>query len=216
MTLTILEATLYYMGRHAQFDEDVILDAACGLVATGGPSALTVAAVASALQAPSGSIYYRFESRDVLAATLWLRSIERFQAGWIASVRQDDVSAGMRRGARFVLEWCRRDLAQAQVLLLYRSSDLVAGPWPEALRARNAAQRRRLARALADLDDRCGATSEPERLRVRFAVTDVPLAAVQRPLRSGRRPPAALDDIVDDAVCAVLDSLPNLANRRNP
>ncbi|MEJ7734392.1 MAG: TetR family transcriptional regulator [Polyangiaceae bacterium] len=47
-------------GRPAKFDREELLDAALALVAEGGPAALTLAALARAAGAPTGSIYHRF------------------------------------------------------------------------------------------------------------------------------------------------------------
>ncbi|WP_084780239.1 TetR family transcriptional regulator [Planobispora rosea] len=47
------------MGRPAKFGNDQILDAAAELAAEGGQAAVTVAAIAARLGAPSGSICHR-------------------------------------------------------------------------------------------------------------------------------------------------------------
>ena len=59
------------------------MDAAMRLVAEGGPNAATVAGIAGALGAPVGSIYHRFKSRDLLLARLWIRTVKRFQVGFL-------------------------------------------------------------------------------------------------------------------------------------
>ncbi|NOX28486.1 MAG: helix-turn-helix transcriptional regulator, partial [Actinobacteria bacterium] len=56
------------MGRRPKYSSDQILDAAASLLAADGPTALSVARIAARLGAPSGSIYHRFGSRDVLVA----------------------------------------------------------------------------------------------------------------------------------------------------
>ena len=46
-----------------------------------GLVAATMAAVAASLDAPIGSLYHRFNSKEELLARLWLRTAERFQEG---------------------------------------------------------------------------------------------------------------------------------------
>ena len=80
------------MGRPSKFDSEQMLDAAAGLVARGGPSRATVAAIAEKLEAPSGSIYHRFESRDLLLARLWIRTVRRAQEGFAAALDGPDLA----------------------------------------------------------------------------------------------------------------------------
>src|SRR5260370_40248012 len=68
------------MPRAPQFDETQILTAAGRLIARHGPSGATIAAIARALGAPTGSIYHRFDSRDGLLAEVWLGAAPAFQA----------------------------------------------------------------------------------------------------------------------------------------
>ena len=104
------------MPRPAKFDADQLLDTAAGLVVSeGGPAALTMTAVADRLGAPSGSIYHRFRSRDLLAASLWLRAVERFQDAVLPALEEHDVTTAARRSAATVLEWSRTNLVDAQL-----------------------------------------------------------------------------------------------------
>jgi AcrR family transcriptional regulator len=189
------------------------------LVRRSGPAALSVSAVAQSLGAPSGSIYHRFESRDVLAASLWLRTVERFQSDYFAALttsddpREDDPREVTRESAAFVLGWCRDHLDDARLLLLHRSSDLLVGPWPATLRHRNRRQRHALERFVTDISDRLGAVTKTDRRRVLFALFDIPYGAARGPLGRGRAPEPELDEIVDDAVCAAIDGI---STRRVP
>jgi AcrR family transcriptional regulator len=201
------------MPRPQRFSEDGLLDAALALVAENGPGALSMTAVADRAGAPSGSVYYRFDSRDVLAATLWVRTVERFQDEWHHAVDHPDPLTAVRQAAHFVVAWCRANTAAARLLLLYRSTDLTSSDWPEALRLRNDAQRQRYIDTVNDLCKRLGARSASQRRRVWFATTDLPLAAVRSAVAEGRAPENLLDTIVDDAVTAVMDGL---KQRRRP
>lgn len=195
------------MGRPSLYSRDQILDAGAALISSGGPSALSIAAVAQRLGAPSGSIYHRFASRDLLAASIWLRAVERFQTAWLRAVEHEDPSEAIRRGAGCVLTWSRDNLDDARLLLLFRSRDLVHGDWPPALDGHNRRLRAQLNGAMRDLDDRLGAVTPTDRRRVRFAAMDIPYGAVRGPLGRGRAPEPELDAMVDDAVTAVINRL---------
>lgn len=192
------------MGRPATFSEESILDAAADLIAVDGVGALSVVAVAKRIGAPSGSIYHRFPSRDHLVASLWLRTVDRFQDGWEQAALGPDPLQAARASARFVLRWSREHRRDAQILLLHNSNDLLSEDWPVELRKRNLAQRRRIQTSFAALANRLGATTEAEVRRLRFAIVDIPYGAVREPLSRGRAPHAALDDLVDVAVMALL------------
>src|SRR5260221_14615456 len=114
------------MGRPSKFDSEQMLDAAAGLVARGGPGRATVAAIAEQLGAPSGSIYHRFESRDLLLARLWIRTVRRAQEGFAAALDGPDLAEAARQAALHIPRWARSHLDEATVLLLYRREDLAA------------------------------------------------------------------------------------------
>jgi len=81
------------MPRPARYTVDELLDAAAALLTDGGPTAVTMSAVARAVGAPSGSMYHRFPTRAALCGGLWIRTEERFLAtgaeytGYLAAVR---------------------------------------------------------------------------------------------------------------------------------
>ncbi len=195
------------MGRRSKYSSDQILDAAASLLADDGPHALSVARIAGRLGAPSGSIYHRFGSRDVLVASLWLRAVEGFQNALDRAFDEPDPHLAARAFARRILDWTRTDTQSAQLLVLHRSTDLVDGEWPADLVARNREQLARVEHMTDVLGDRLGATSLAERRRVVFAVIDIPYGAVRSALARGEAPGPELNEIVDDAVVAVLDPL---------
>ncbi len=195
------------MGRRPKFSSDQILDAAEDLIAEHGPAALSIVRVAKRLEAPSGSIYHRFASRDLLVASLWLRTVEHFQNSVIPTLDEPDPYAAARALARRVLEWTRENPLPAQLLMLHQSNDLIVGEWPAEVMDRNHQQRLRVDRMIEGLCERLGATTTAARRRVSFAVIDVPYGAVRSSLIAGEVVPPELDVIVDDAVVAVLDAL---------
>jgi AcrR family transcriptional regulator len=108
-----------------------LLDAARTLALTDGPRAVTVAAIAGASGAPSGTLYHRFGSRDGILRAAWLRALEGFQARWLEAARDPDpLEAGVamvdlphgvvRRHAHTspMPRWLERDVADAARRLL--------------------------------------------------------------------------------------------------
>ncbi len=198
------------MSRPAKFTAEAILDTSLALVSEHGPSALTITAVAERLGAPSGSIYHRFSGRDVLAAALWLRSLRRFQAGFLSALHDPDPLRAAHRAAMHVVRWSRGHPSEARLLFLHRSEDLAHTGWPQDLRDENAALRKQLESAIGGL---CRSLAAPAsdsdfRRRVRFAVVDIPYAAVRQSLAAGRRPHPSLDGLAEEAVTALLAPLP--------
>jgi AcrR family transcriptional regulator len=195
--------------RPAKFSEDQILDAAMRLVAEGGPGAATIAGIAGLLGAPVGSIYHRFESRDLLLAKLWIRTIKRFQVGFVEALGADDVDEAALGAALYNVQWTRDHLEEARVLLLYRSEDL-AEKWPEELGEELATLNAGVFSAIKEYAQRrYGKDADANMLRrVVFALVDVPYAAGRRHLINGEPPPPQIDDLVTETLRCVLGNNP--------
>lgn len=184
------------MARPSKFDEEQILDATLELVAGGGPGAATVAAIADALGAPVGSLYHRFRSRDLVLAHLWLRTVRRFQVGFLAALASDNLDEAAVGAARHSVDWARQHLDEARLLSLYHRQDL-AGRWPEELGEELAGLNDDVEAAMRDHARRRYGDDDEEALRqLTFALVDLPYAAVRRSLRSGTPPPPGIDDLV--------------------
>jgi AcrR family transcriptional regulator len=183
------------MGRPPRHDTDSLLDAAVRLVEAGGPTALTVAAVAREAGGPSGSVYHRFAGRPALAAALWLRTVARFQAGFRAAVARDEPEAA----ARHVIAWCRANHGEAMVLL-YGARDFGYAEWTDADRAALDEMN-----ALASAELRAfAATSGLDFDRVVMALVDLPAAVVRRHLRTEGSIPESAEAQVTAAAEALL------------
>ena len=198
--------TLYHprMGRPAKFDSESMLDAAADLIAVGGPAQATVTAIAERLGAPSGSIYHRFESRDLLLAQLWIRTIRRAQAGFLEALEADEIHRAAQAAALHIPRWSRAHLAEATVLLLCRREDLAA-QWPDELGSSLSHLNDDLAAAMRRFTKRrYGRITSKDSQTVVFALVDVPYAAVRRYLIAGQPPPPAVDDLVTAACDAAL------------
>ena len=176
------------MGRAAKYTDQSILDAALGLISEGGTAAATVTAIAQRLGAPSGSIYHRFPSRDLLLATLWLRTVREFQSGFLSSLENDDPLTAARDAVRHTLEWTSAHPSEAAVLSMHRREDLIAR-WPEEL----GDELRRLNVGVELAIRRFAAAhfgeADPVTLgRAQFALVQIPYAAVRGALRGGGIP----------------------------
>jgi AcrR family transcriptional regulator len=182
-------------------DPDAILDATARIVLEHGARAASIAAIARAAGAPTGSLYHRFGSRDGILATLWLRTVRRFLTGILAAAAQEDpVEAGVAMAAATV-DFVRDHPADARLLLSLRRQDLLDGGPPEDLDAVNEPARR----AVTELARRLGLPRE----RVAMAVVDLPYGAVRRHLTRGGPPPRTLRRDVSAAARVLLTKEPS-------
>ena len=90
------------MAPPRKHDTDAILDAARALVLTAGPRAASVAAIAKASGAPTGTLYHRFGNRNGILAAAWLRALDRFQSRAIAAAADSPVETAVAVAVSFV------------------------------------------------------------------------------------------------------------------
>lgn len=181
------------MTRQAIFTAADFLHSAAHLVAQGGPPAATMAAILRHAQAPAGSLYYRYHSRDELLGELWLSLVESYQQQFLTLLRRGD---GLT-AALFTPRWTRAHRTEARVLLLHKARDFAADRWPPAFvqRAQQAADQ--LREGLRQFVQTGDAPSDDEQIqKTRFALIDVPYAAVRRYLSANQPIPHAVDDWV--------------------
>lgn len=195
------------MGRQPRFDEGDILEAALHRIAAQGPGAATIAGIAGDLGAPTGSLYHRFRSKDLLIATLWLDVAEEFQEGFLSVLGGGDPVEAGRSAILWSLDWCRRNPERARLLMLHRRSELLEGEWPDevvgraaALAGRAEAGMRRFAKR------RLGSGSKPALWRVRLALVDLPIGAARSDIEERRVPSHDLDGLLPAAADAILDA----------
>ncbi len=188
-----------------KFKRGEILDAALRAIAAHSLPRLTVAAVAGEMGGPTGSIYHRFESRDALLGELWLRTVARFQDGFVEVLDMaEDREAGLS-ATLFTPEWVRQHPAEARLLLLHRREDMLGRDWPHDMEERARGLGADLDRSLRTYARRAlGGADRRALQRLTFALVDVPLGAVRRYVAAGKRPPAAVDDLVGLAYAAVM------------
>ena len=181
------------------FADDDILDAARGVVVTGGPRALTLQTVGAAAGVPNGSIYHRFRSVDDLIARLWLRAAERSRAAALA-VGADAVAIALA-----IYDFCLAEREDALLLGAFRPADLLALKLsPEvAERVRtNDAPVQPLLRAAAQRA--FGRARRADREVIALAAVDLPYGFARRHLDAGTTPPPADRRRLEAAVRAVL------------
>jgi AcrR family transcriptional regulator len=203
------------MPRPSRFSETQILDATAAIVAAGGPGAATIGAIGNALKAPSGSIYHRFTSRDVLLGRLWLSKAVFFQNRFAEALAgADPVKAGLA-AALSMPRAVRDDFAGARIMLLHRREDFLDGDWPPDMAAEAIRLKQQIEDALnkiaRELFGRVGA--ETFQL-VYFAIIDVPLAAVRRHVANNEMPPPSVEDLIARTYTALIAAHP-LARARN-
>lgn len=194
------------MGRPAKHDAETLLDAAAAIIADQGPAAATMVAVAGRTGVPSGSVYHRFPSRAALMGELWLRTVSRFQAGWLHALRDDDPLAGLAAAARHVVAWSRRNRDEAR-LLLYGADEFAQADWPPDTRHAIEQHQRDAEAALRSVSATLGGGSETFERAV-LAAVDIPYATVRRRLRAGDPLPRRAETLVADCARALLSSPP--------
>ncbi|MFC4223504.1 TetR/AcrR family transcriptional regulator [Lysinibacter cavernae] len=186
------------MGRNPKYSTNEILDAARTLIARGGVGAATVVAIAAELGAPSGSIYHRFPSRDLIIAQLWIRTVQRFQAGYVRALRNPDRMRARSSAVRYVLQWSAENPSDAGILLSQSRTQLLA-TWPNELGSELVTLNDEVAAAMSEFVKDWFGSATPEAVgRARFALIELPYAAVRAHLTDGE----ALNGWAIDAVVA--------------
>lgn len=177
------------MGRPARFDGTAILSGAKRVSAEVGPQNLTIAAVAERSGAPVGSIYHRYESRDEILASLWLGIVEDFQERFLGALEGSDPVRSGLAAVRYVCDWVREHPLEARLLLLHRREDFACDRWPAGYRRRARLLARRATESLRAYALRLAGRDGAAELReVRFALVDLPTAALRRDVEAGASP----------------------------
>jgi AcrR family transcriptional regulator len=193
------------MPRRPKFSEAEIIDAAGVLVARDGPDAATIGAIGARLAAPSGSIYHRFATRDVLLGRLWLEKAAFFQDRFVAALGDPDPRAAGLAAALSIAAAARADLRAARIMLLHRKEDFLSAKWPADMAAEAARLGAQTNAALRDITRRLFGRASPRTLRLAsFAMLDVPLAAVRRHVAANEMPPPIVDELVRRAYGALI------------
>jgi AcrR family transcriptional regulator len=185
------------MPRPSRFSEVQILDATAALVAAGGPGAATIGAISHMLKAPSGSIYHRFASRDVLLGRLWLSKAAFFQNRFAAALAAPDPTQAGLAAALSMPRAVRDDFAGARIMLLHQRDDFLDGDWPPDMAAEAIRLKHQVDDAMNDIARKLFGRANPETVQLtNFAMIDVPLAAVRRHVANNEMPPDSVEDLI--------------------
>ncbi|HEY7934811.1 MAG TPA: TetR/AcrR family transcriptional regulator [Solirubrobacteraceae bacterium] len=195
------------MARSVVHQAEDILDATRDLLLSRGTRAASIAAIAKASGAPVGSLYHRFGSRDALLAEVWLRALSRFHSHFFAAAEQDDPALAAAAMAAAVITFAREHPSDSRVLMTVRSRDLFDHQPAQALRARREAMNAQLDAVIRELaSSRYGRADRRAIERVRFAVVDLPAAALRRHTDTATALPEWLESEVSSAATGILTS----------
>ena len=205
------------MPRPSRFSEAQILDATAAIVAAGGPGAATIGAIGHMLSAPSGSIYHRFASRDVLLGRLWLTKAAFFQNRFVAALTEPDPAKAGLTAALSMPRAVRDDFAGARIMLLHRRDDFLDGEWPRNMAAEAIGLKQQVDQAINDIARRLFGRVGPETLQLAyFAMIDVPLAAVRRHVANNEMPPRSIENPIARTYGALISPPRGQGRARNP
>src|SRR5690606_17053359 len=131
--------------------------------------------VTTLLDAPSGSIYHRFASRDALFASAWIRAVRRFHAQFDQISQVRELIEAIAETGLLIPRFCREHPHDARMLTVFRYRELKLSPptgLVEELRDLNAP----VGRLLAGLAERrYGRVSQRGLELVSLAARDTPL-----------------------------------------
>lgn len=185
------------MVRGSKFDQAEFVEAALALLSEGGPTAVTMAAIARRSGAPTGSIYHRFPSRSAVVAAAWLRALSAFA---------DEIEAALAAApadiaAMTLVAWSRSHPREARALFLNEPAGLFDTAPPEDLSAAIRAQEARIEAAFErwlDASAAPGVHRAEAFACLRFAIVDGPIALIRAYLQSGEPIPVFVDRLAAD------------------
>jgi AcrR family transcriptional regulator len=196
------------MPRASKFDAERILGAARRVVAAHGPSGATIGAIARSVGTPTGSIYHRFNSRDMLLATVWLRAAAAFQDAFFEQLAGTPPRAAGLAAALYMAQRVREHPDEARLLLLHRREDFVDRGWPITFRRRAAQVGQQVEGEIRAFSRRlCGREDARTVRLIAYAVVEAPFAAVRRHVAARESPPPYVDVLIRVTYDAVMREL---------
>ena len=192
------------MGRPRIHDSAQLLDAAAAIAASEGPAGVSMAGVAKATGTPSGSVYHRFPSRAVLLGELWLRTVLKFQEGFLEALGGEDPVESCVAAGTHVVTWSREHRDGARIFLR-GPREFGAAEWPDDLSLRIGGAQQQLDHALATTAGRLPWPAAESLERVMLVCVDVPYSQVRRHLGGdGRTIPPTAELLIEECARAVL------------
>jgi len=193
------------MPRPSRFSEAQILSATAAIVAERGPGAATIGAISNMLKAPSGSIYHRFVSRDVLLGRLWLSKATFFQNRFAAALTEPEPAKAGLAAALSIPRAVRDDYAGARIMLLHGRDDFLDGDWPPDMAAEALRLKHQVDNVMNDIVRKLFGRVSAEAVQLaNFAMIDVPLAAVRRHVANNEMPPRSVEDLIARTYAALI------------
>ncbi|MDT5095937.1 MAG: hypothetical protein QOH60_5300 [Mycobacterium sp.] len=187
------------MAPPRKHETDVILDTARAVVLTDGPRAASVAAIAKASGAPTGTLYYRFGNRNGILTAAWLRALERFQSRAMAARGATPLDSAVAMAVS-VVAFARELPEDARLLLTLRPGDLLDGEPDDAFTDRLAAMNAPLLGRVSELaEELYGRTDGRTVEAVARALSDLPYAVVRRHAHDDPMPPWLEEDVASAA-----------------
>lgn len=196
------------MARPSLFTNDDVLDAALACVAATGPN-ISIADIAGQLGGPVGSIYHRFASRDALKVRLWLRSVQRFQAGLFDLADASEPHESLIAMALHIPQYCRAHQDEAVSLTIFRQ-DRLLGDCPAEVRDAVATMNDPLITVVHRLTAQRYSRRTASNLEWVVMATQVAPFGLVRPYLGGSVP-----HHVDDAVAASADAILRLGDQND-
>jgi AcrR family transcriptional regulator len=187
--------------------EEAIMDAARAVVVERGIRATTVAAVAAASGAPTGSIYHRFGSVQEVLARVWIRAVRRSQEATLPHLAREDPAQAVVDAALASYEFCIRRPDDARLLALFSRSDFLSTELPADLHEELVHLNNAALDAVRQLGVRLfGRAARPEVALVLACAVDLPYGLARRYLDTAARPPSSLQTAVAAGVRAMLSA----------
>lgn len=174
------------MARPRVHSDDFILDATRDLICSGGVGAASTAAICAASGAPSGSLYHRFGSRNLLLARVWIRTVRRFQLGLVDAVASGSQTERIIAAALWTIDFAASHPQDAALLMLYRREDLLGDNGMAELHEELLELNRPVSRLVRELcRESFGNTSKVDLELTAVAMIDIPYGVVRRSLSTG-------------------------------
>jgi AcrR family transcriptional regulator len=171
--------------------------------------------IAAKIGAPSGSLYHRFQSRDELLGRLWLQKATFFQNAFARALDEVDPHKAAIEAALSLPRTVRADFAGARIMLLHRREDFMSDGWPKPMQDEAGRLGEQVRSVMDEFTSRLfDANTKATRLTTRFAILDVPFAAVRRYVSANEDPPPEIDRLIATAVNAILEQPAAWARKR--
>lgn len=102
-----------------------ILDAALECFTEHGYAATTVGDILRRSGSSTGSLYHLFGSKEELAASLYIETIDEYQRGFLEILSDRDAESGIAEAVRYHIGWSVSNRERTRFLLFTRPSEIL-------------------------------------------------------------------------------------------